>query len=321
MSGILDTKQRILDTIVTLEGRRQIVSGKFQVKFVSFSDKSTFYAADLVSGSADANNRLFLEECHLPQDSITFEADDSGKLVPFPNASGLGVLGGTLYSGSSTNLTLVSGSDFASLAEGLITSSIDNFKNLYSIGTIDSIFEDDEFLISETGVNFNITDKNPINDANLQFANVNQLESFFQDRKLSNIPNFRYLPPVNKLFDTTVDVNDPQVYAQHKLGTYVPLGNTKPLTINEIKEEIQRAESVGNVKKITFEPTNFDNSLAMQIFELQNSEMLKLDVIDFGTFKSENIDSPNCHVLFVGKVFLDDFGTHTFVRIFTILLE
>lgn len=321
MSGILDGKQRIMDSVITLEGRRQMASGKFQVKFASFSDRTTFYQTDVVSGSDDAGARLFLEECHLPQDSITFEADDSGRLLPFPNSTGFGVLAGQIYSGSSSNLTFLTGTDFASLADDLVVSSVDNFKKLYVLGTVDPIFEDDEFLVSDNDVTFTMTDNNPIRDPNLQQVNVNQLESFFQDVRLSNIPNFKYLPPVNKLFDTSADVTDPTVYNQHRLGIYTPLGNTKGLTLEDIQNTFSVAESGGNVREIVFNPTNSANSLAIQIFEIQKNEMLKLDVIDFGKFKTNDPATSDLHVLFAGRVFLDDFGSHTFVRIFTLLLE
>jgi hypothetical protein len=72
--GILDSKSRILDTILTLEGRRQIADGKLKVEWVSLSDSFTFYESDLVSGSTDATQRLFFEASHSPQDQITFEA-------------------------------------------------------------------------------------------------------------------------------------------------------------------------------------------------------------------------------------------------------
>ena len=87
MSGILDSKSRVLDTIVTSLGRQQIADGKLNIRYVSFTDALTFYKADLVSGTQDATRRIYLESCNLPQDQITFEADDCGKIMPFGNAT------------------------------------------------------------------------------------------------------------------------------------------------------------------------------------------------------------------------------------------
>jgi hypothetical protein len=85
MSGILDNKSRVLDTILTNEGKRQIARGDLKVEYISYSDVGTYYAKDLISGSADASSRLYFEQCSLPQDQITFEADDSGNIKPFNN--------------------------------------------------------------------------------------------------------------------------------------------------------------------------------------------------------------------------------------------
>ena len=51
MAGILDNKNRIMDTIITTSGRRQISSGRLRVEYASFTDGGTFYEADEVSGS------------------------------------------------------------------------------------------------------------------------------------------------------------------------------------------------------------------------------------------------------------------------------
>src|SRR5690242_15317363 len=98
--GLLDSKSRILDTLVTLEGRRQISTGKLKIEWISLTDTATFYEADLVSGSTDATRRLYLEACQLPQDQITFEADDSGRLMSFKNDKGLIISAGNILSGT-----------------------------------------------------------------------------------------------------------------------------------------------------------------------------------------------------------------------------
>lgn len=321
MSGILNSKSRILDTIVTLEGRRQMVGGKFKIEYVTFTDAATFYRGDIVSGSDDASRRIFLECVSLPQDQIAFEADDSGKLMPFKNTSGFQLAGGKVLSGSSDGLVIMSGSDFASTSDALLASSLDNFKNLQTLGTVDSIFEDDEFEISHSGVSFQVTDENPVSDPNEQAANINHLESFFQDEKLTNIINFRYLPPLNKVADGTLDVKNKTIQKQYSLGDYPPLGPTETLTYEKVSEEIERARKKGNVKSIRFDPTNNLNRLAAQFFEVRSNELLKLDVIDFGSFKVDDQLAPTRHVMFIGKVFEDDYGTHTFVRLFTLVFR
>jgi hypothetical protein len=320
MSGILNPKSRILDTIVTLEGRRQMVGGKFKIEYVTFTDAATFYRGDIVSGSDDASNRLFFECAILPQDQIAFEADDSGKLSPFKNTSGLQLAHGKILSGSADGFVIMSGSDFASTSETLLASSLDNFRNLQSLGTVDSIFEDEEFEISHTGISFQVTDENPISDPSEQSANINHIESFFQDEKLTNIINFRYLPPLNKVADSTLSLTK-AVKEKYSLGNYPAIGPLQALTYDKVLEEVEQARKKGNVKTVRFDPTNNLNRLASQFFEVRTNELLKLDVIDFGLFKVDDQFSPTRHVMFVGKVFEDDFGTHTFVRLFTLVFR
>lgn len=85
MSGILDSKSRIIDAILTSEGRRQIAEDTFNVSYVSFTDADVVYEVDKEVGHVDPTSRIYFEACNLPQDQITFEANDEGKLVPFRN--------------------------------------------------------------------------------------------------------------------------------------------------------------------------------------------------------------------------------------------
>ena len=83
MAGILDNKKRIMDTIVTQEGRRQLSSGNFKIKYASFTDGNVFYEEDLLTGTTDATIRVPFETVNKWQDNIVFETDDSGNLLSF----------------------------------------------------------------------------------------------------------------------------------------------------------------------------------------------------------------------------------------------
>ena len=54
MAGILDSKSRILDAILTSEGRRQVAEGTFIVSCVTFTDADIAYIPDAVDGHVDA---------------------------------------------------------------------------------------------------------------------------------------------------------------------------------------------------------------------------------------------------------------------------
>jgi len=330
MSGILDSKSRILDTIITLEGRRQIANAKLKIEYVSFTDNATYYREDLVSGSADASVRVYLESCHLPQDQITFEADDSGRLSPFKNADGnvvkdgqilgysFNALTASILSGSTQGMYFLKGDEFASTSESLLASSIDNFNKLRVIGTKDKLFEDDGFMVGNGNVEFTITNDRPLPDATTHAAHINHLESLFQDVRLSNVRNFKFLPPINKLTDRSIDKSDHRnTHASH-LGNYKPWGRSHVygLKPSQLEHELAHYRKIGYSKVVTFEPTSMKNTLVGQFFEINFNNMKKLDVIDYGTYVWKG---DLRHAFFVGKVMTDENNTHTFVHIFTLV--
>ena len=330
MSGILDNKQRIMDTIVTLEGRRQIADGKLKVEYVSFTDGTTFYSADLVKGSSDATNRVYFEQCHLPQDQITFEADDSGKLKPFKNNQNIEILAGKIVAptvttsevagvSSARGYEIVVGGEFASSASLLLSSSIENFKNLYVIGTNDVLFlEDENFEVTPKNVNFSINYLGPIKNFSDYVKPLSGMPSIFEDKNFSNVINFKYLPPINKIDDKNIDKSNVENLISYNIGNYARLGDYDEYTIFDLEKDLENSEKSGFKKSFKFEPTSFKNMLVSQIFELREDELLKLDILEYGTYKYEGV---NKQVYFAGKMLVDDYGTNTFIKLFTLVFE
>jgi hypothetical protein len=68
--------------MITSEGRRQLCNGTFKVEYVTFSDGDVSYITDATDGHEDPTNKIYFETLSLPQDQITFEANDEGKLNP-----------------------------------------------------------------------------------------------------------------------------------------------------------------------------------------------------------------------------------------------
>lgn len=314
MAGILNRKQRILDTIVTVEGRRQLFNGDLQIKFASFTDGDTFYEADAVSGSSDPFNRIFFEATSLPQDQVTFEADDSGQLRPIRRAN-LGIIGTKVLTGSSLpgqsgTLNFVTGAAFSSTANALLDTSIDAFRRLGIVGTRDLFFgEDTNFIVSPSEMVFSITDGQPLQRGAVKDASVDDIENLMQDRRLAHLPNFRYLPPLN-----APDAQNPE---GSPLGDYPRIGQTDEYSYEELERDI----SVLEEHVINFTETSTQNNLIAQFFEKRVDGLNKLDVIDFGEFSTSDPDFPNKHVFFVGKLFIDSFGAHTFVNLFTLIFD
>jgi hypothetical protein len=308
--GYLNNKQRVFDTIITREGRRQIASGDFVIRYAAFSDRSTFYQGDVVSGTDDASNRLFVEPVSLVSDRITFEADDAGRLLGLESSGTLSVFNGKIISGSaaSGNRTFVTSSTaFSSLANDLLSGSFQNFDKLRVIGTQDFFGDEFEFRLSDSSIKFEINDEKPISESEVQSISIEKVDSFFSDKRLSHIPNFQYLPPRNS---PTLQNQDGSL-----LGEYTRLNQNPPLTIRELRRELQSRTSI----VVPFSKTSRQNNIFSQFFEVSPNNVTKLEVIDFGTFPDE--DGEDVHVFFVGKVYVDDLGRNTFVNLFTVFFE
>jgi hypothetical protein len=336
MSGILDNKQRIIDTVITTEGRRQLALGGIDIKYVTFTDGATFYKADLVSGSQDATQRIYFESCQLPQDDITFQADDQGNLQTFRNSDSIPLAGGQIldYSFAAISSSVIAagspglqttttlrGTAFSDASEKLLASSADNFSKLRIIASVDPIFEDDAFGLGPNQVAFTINSTRPIQDP-AQFAtHISALDSLFSDPRFSNQPNFKYLPPVNKLSDRSLDRSDPRAMSPHFLGYFKPWGRTQVdgLTYAQTVSELQYYQNLGYMQTINFDPTSGGNRLVGQFFEKSAGSLRKLDVIDYGIHSTGNQSSPIEHIFFVGKVEVDEKGTDTFLHLFTLV--
>ena len=307
MSGILDNKSRVIDAILTSEGRRQMAEGNFVVKYATFTDRSVVYQPDEVEGHVDPTQKIYIEAFNSPYDQITFEADDSGNLVPFRQHTSIDTtediggatgsvawkafVGGKLksriqtvatdgsYAGGFTESAIL-GANFASQLEGLLTSSIDNFHNLTILGTADPLFEDYNFAINTNKIKFVVKSSSETQQM-VPPTNINTIDALFNDEKLRNVDNFKYLPPIKKP-GFSIDKKDIELLRQNNLllGDYPPWGPTEKLTFSDISKELKKYEE--DSKTISFDPTSRDNEIVAQFFEINNNEARKLDVIDYG---------------------------------------
>ena len=205
-----------------------------------------------------------------------------------------------------------------------------------------------DFKLSTTQLNFTISNSIPFSTGpDSEKINVNNAEPFFFDSKLTHLKNFRYLPPVNT--DGT------------RYGNFKDLRSLKRETWNDIKEELgtrafdaddvtdalgsntyrqdkfgdfnvinrKKKESVTDqVSKefysINFEKTSRDNNLLIQMFEnSRGAKLTKLDIVDAGVFIDNNATKGRHekHVYYLGKVYMDDFNTPTFINMWTIVFD
>lgn len=351
MAGILDSKTRFIDMIVTQEGKRQISSGKLRAEYASISDSETFYDNLEVD---DVSNRIFFQAMDSHNNVIVLEKDDSGKMIEFNFSPTGSIVGNDIFNKdtsvtSSLKLKAVTGDDFASTATSIMKSFTSHFDALQTLSSFEKSGNDFE-LSSET-ITFAISNSVPFPlGPHSETINVNDAEPFFLDAKLTHLPNFQFLPPKN---------SDGSNY-----GTYEDIRSLKRETLNDIKKSLgfegfsdvlpdegirkrrssaaMRTDKVGDFdvvnrvslnspyksnfkqyKTVYFDKTSDQNNLIMQMFEDgPDAKLVKLDLIDAGSFIDNNSPFyPEKRVFYAGKIYMDDLDTPTFINIFTIIFE
>jgi hypothetical protein len=300
MAGILDSKSRIMDVVITEQGRRQIASGKMKIEYATFTDIGSFYQQ---SGSIidDPSNRIYFEAASdLPSDLITFETDDSGLLIPYRSDNFVASGKNLSISGSSRDQNDTTGS-----AEAITQAIFESWKNLQVIGSDDPLDDNQEFTLSRNSAAFSIRDAFPFTESDVSEAVVDDVESLFNDFRLSNLDNFKYLPPVNSK----------GVLSGSAIGNFPNTNEIMDLNTQAFESRLAGLEYID----FDFVNTSIENNFLMQIFEVSNDDgIIKLDVIDYGEKRSGKNKK---RTLFAGKILKDAYGNPTFVNIFTIELE
>jgi len=307
--GILDSKTRVFDTIITQEGKRQLAFGKMKIEYVSFSDDFSFYTSKEESG--EVTNRIYFEANSQYQDQICFEADDSGLLLPFPN-SVVEIANGSILSSSNGYYNTVTGSQFSSLSETLLNESLRNLSDLKVISTTDDIFDDYEFSLSSNEINFDLTNDSPLENQDFWKVHINDIDSLLEDQKFSNITNFKYLPPTTK---QRLDTGEEIFRTLSTYKKYTP----KEYEEKEVKNDVEVLKKSDLLKEISFLKTSINNTLCIQVFESDTNKLKKLDAFKFFEYTDENSDL--VEIYFLGKLIPDENQSYNFVHIFTLIFS
>jgi len=303
MSGLLDSKKRILDTIITNEGRRQLARGRLRIRFATFTDQDAYYESDPASGSTDASQRPHLEAFNRPQDTLTFESDDVGDLIRAPGGD-FGVQNGKILIPSENYQTFLSGSESLEYVDDLFASSSNAYTQLYAISSEQFDEDNNTFSIDRESVNFSVTNE-MFSAPNTSFVTVDDAASLFQDIRMTQARNFMFMPPINKSSPGRTG---------GILANYNRIDQGDSLTYEQIMAELKDSENV----TINFNSTSYENNLVMQMFDVRQDSVKKLDVIDYGEFIIENSSK---HVYFIGRILKDSRGSATFINIFTLVTE
>lgn len=303
MAGILDSKSRIIDVVITEQGRRQLASGKMKIEFATFTDAGAFYADGGNGVIEDPTGRIYFEAASdMPSDMITLESDDSD-LLPFRSDNVSSGGGSLLISGSVADITDPSGS-----AQAITDAIFQNWNNLQAIGSIDPIDDTQGFALSNNVINYSIRNDFPFTSSDVQVAVIDDIEGLNHDVRLSNLKNFKYLPPVNGA----------GTLAGQPIGDFPNTNETLDSDIQALETRLAGLE----YNDIIFTQTSIENNFVMQAFEMSGDRgIVKLDVIDFGERPSSADPQKIVRTLFAGKILRDGYDNPTFINIFTIELS
>ena len=316
MAGILDSKQRVMDILITNEGKRQASMGELRINYATFTDRHAFYREEPGTDKVvdDATVRLYFECASRQQDQIVIESLETGGIKPFKTSDfdldGTNIASGSLSKAAGISSVYLTGSQFTGKANNIISDVTKNFTEQQILGQNDPFSDTSGFEISPNKVKFTVSDSSPIQeDTGIKVASLNSIESLFQDRRLAHMPNFKYMPPKN--LPRTGEENG------RPMGNYVNWNQAQILSIQELMGSLEGRDYVD----VEFTETSRDNNLLIQPFEFRPDSIQKLAIIDFGEFPDEDPYSPGKRVFFLGKLYKDSFGATTFVNLFTVIMD
>lgn len=334
MAGILDSKERLIDFIITPQGRGQMADGRMRIEFATLTDMHTFYTSSRPDGIADdASGRIYFETHTSRTDLITPEIAPGNFMQPF-RAGSFVIAGKNIaketFQTSSTGFTsdALTGSQIQDDAESMLSSLFKHFEGMRILGSEDVFSNSSEFDLGASTGSFIITDKDlemnqgrgiylkdlspnyfPEDERDTDVDGSVSLEkspSIYADPRFAHFPNFRYMPPVN----VPEHNKEPQV-----LGNYPKL-NSANETENPIAHLSTRQKVTVNIAEVSKYKNLFCQ--AFQFSNLQDASIIdKLSIVDYGVFPGPIGGSPR-HYFFVGKLYRDAEGVDTFMNIFTL---
>ena len=300
MAGILNSKQRIMDVIITNNGRRQIADNAFNIRFASFSDHGVFYSDD-GTGVGDAAEDRIMFEAHVSNTDIIIPEINDKNGISIDTSAGSKITNSKFFTSGSTQLntsTIKTGSIniFSSSAE-IIKTAIDNFDRLQIIGTDNGFAEEKYFKITKSKAEFD--------EPNQKVRSLTLLPPTFADKSLANQINFRYMPPVCEVDNNITS-----------LGMYPKLQKEPIRNFDYLLENLYDGSQYDS---FDIDSTN-STDLLCQVFENTENEILKLAIVDYGSYY-DNDGNFKGHIYHLGKTYRDKNNVLKFVKLFCILFE
>lgn len=306
MAGILDPKSRVLDAIITDTGRRQIAGGRLKIRYATFSDGGTFYATSSNSDGVanDQSSLPYFQAASSTKDIIILETDDFGELFPY-KGDGFDIQGGRFsYVNTSSDPGTIQ-----LRTDELISQVQTNFDDQQIIGTQNKLLFSSNlgFKLSEDSYSPLVNETSPIDTTSeIYSTDLIDMTPVYLDSKFGHTTNFKFLPPVYKEGNETVE-----------LTQYANLNEPEIMTMQEFNSTVEGKP----VLEVEFSERTPGNNLIGQMFSSNNERVEKLVAVDFGEFEQEDKTKANAHVYYMGNVYRDEFGSLKFSKIFTLVFE
>ena len=312
MAGILDTKRRIIDALITLDGRRQMAANTIDLSFATFSDEGLFYDSEDGISARDISNLPILEVMSLPKDVIIPEVDDDGAFSLNLSDGNKIVNGRKVVSGALDTISIDSnGVRTVVKVDSILTGAL----NVYS-GAIESMdtarkhFQQLKVLKTDDGLLDSLF-RVDVSEIRLETEErevaLSAIRPVMFDDSVNHIINTKFLPP-----EVTTDQNK-----SVPMGDY-PKFNNDPYNNYESFYENELIDSISS-KEVNFTNTGRSNNLLGQVFEVNKDSSTKLTIVDYGEFISE--DRKRYRVFYLGKPVRDASGAPKFCKLFTMVFE
>lgn len=317
MSGILDKKQRIIDFVITNNGRSQIEDGDIRYKFATFSDRSILYTKNHELSKTNKSNISDSEFHYLPLEASTKVNDeinpefDLGKFFSYTNSN-------ILNSQEVANST-----NFSTSVDTLLTSQSlgSSLKSMQILTTRNQINSNTAISFIDNGeVNNEIDFNNRVNTyktISSYSVNKENLPVIALDKRFSHKRNFKVLIPKDISGRNLYDLDEFQNI--DKLDDFNSTGylftsystsrrqedNIVKTREKEILEIVKSLESDTNIHKKVYElkDNTDENTFIFELHEarLETNDLEKLSFVKIGNFYDRESSSTK-KVYLIGKI-------------------
>lgn len=321
MAGILNNKERMIDFIITPQGRRQMADGRMRIEYATLTDLHAFYRTTRPGGIADdASERIYFEAAPLSCDLIAPELEGGTVMQPFEagqlNVNGMKLAAKTFTTASMMpfqGLTVLTGTQVLQRSEELVSTIGSHFASQKILNTHDPFSNTSEFKVNFLTGSFIITKHDlltnhgkgiylkdvTIDNSADGILELDNMPSIYGDERFGHLPNFRYLPPVNVADpgETSVALgtyprlseglgsasqNGPQGIGETNVFGETDFGHNIGIGSNSVSKNVLNLDARQKVV-INFQDISRDKNLVSQIFEFRdNGECEKLSAIDYG---------------------------------------